>query len=92
MVWAQGEVDKPVGQKSESRNCSTDANMEITFQRGSIVTTRGRMNCFIIGGKQLSIDLGRKWDICWALYIKINFRFIEILIVKSKTLLLLGEK
>lgn len=50
------------------------------------------MNCFIIGGKQRSIDLGRKWDICCALYMKINFRFIEVLIVKSKTLLLLGEK
>ena len=42
------------------------------------------MNCFIIGGKQLSIDLGRKWVICCILYMKINFRFIEVLIVKKQ--------
>lgn len=83
VVQAQGS-GAPVEQKNEPRNCSTDAQMEITFHRGSIVTTGGRMSCFRIGGKQLSIDLGRKWDVCCTLYMKINFRFIEILTVKKQ--------
>ena len=84
VVWAQGKVNKLVEQKNESRNRSTDAQMEITFHRGSIVTTGGRMSCFRIGGKQPSIELGRKWDICCTLYMKINFRFIKILTVKKQ--------
>lgn len=83
VVRAQGS-GAPVEQKNEPRNHSTDAQMEITFHRGSIVTTGGRMSCFRIGGKQLSIDLGRKWDVCCTLYMKINFRFIEILTVKKQ--------
>lgn len=84
VVWAQGEVNRPVEQKSESRNRSTDAQVEVTLHRGIVVTTGGRMSCFRIGGEQLSIDLRRKWDICCTLYMKINFRFIEILTVKKQ--------
>lgn len=84
MVLAWGFVNKPVEEKRESRNRSTDPHIwklylrEVTFQ-----SSGERMNCFTISGEQLGVHLGKNW--ISTMYIKITSRYPKVLIVESKT-------
>lgn len=88
MILAWGFVNKPVEEKRESRNRSTDPHIwKLHFREGTLQISGERMNCSTIGGEQLGVHLGKNW--ISTMFIKINSRYPQVLIVKSKTLLLL---